>query len=534
MSRAQASAMSPRLKLLAMVSVPLISTLFAWTVSATVLRRQTDGSAPAGTVDPSTISDCTYWVNVDSGILSDECSSIESYYGISESQFVLYNPSLKGDCSGLQNGYSYCVEENFGLGPAPKATSAPTATPTSSSSRISSTSTISAGPSPTQSGIISTCQNYYKVLKGDSCSTIVDKFGTFDLDDFYTWNPAVGDDCLSLQVGYFVCVGVVGTPSSRPTPTAAPINGPTPQQPGVISTCVSYYKVQAGDGCQAIVDKNSTFTLDDFYSWNPAVGSSCQSLQLGYYVCVGVPGTPTNRPSSTPSPINGPSPQQSGVISTCSNFYRVTAGDGCQDIVDKYGTFSLNEFYTWNPAVGTSCQSLQAGYYVCVGIPGTPTQRPAPTATPTPKGPLPSQSGIIADCTKYHQAVSGDSCASIVDEFGTFTLAQFQTWNPAVGDQCAHLLLGYYYCIAVPGTPTTRLPAPATPTVTPTVSSGPQPQQPGTNRNCRRYYLVKAGDSCYDIEQSQKVSAKDFLSWNPGVGNDCKGLFLGYYVCIGV
>lgn len=34
---------------------------------------------------------------------------------------------------------------------------------------------------------------------------------------------------------------------------------------------VNYYKVQAGDGCQDIVDKNRTFTLHDFYDWNPYV-----------------------------------------------------------------------------------------------------------------------------------------------------------------------------------------------------------------------------------------------------------------------
>lgn len=34
-------------------------------------------------------------------------------------------------------------------------------------------------------------QNFYKVVKGDSCGKIVDKYGTFGLDDFYTWNPYV-------------------------------------------------------------------------------------------------------------------------------------------------------------------------------------------------------------------------------------------------------------------------------------------------------------------------------------------------------
>lgn len=47
------------------------------------------------------------------------------------------------------------------------------------------------------------------------------------------------------------------------------------------------------------------------------MGSSCQSLQSGYYVCVGVPDTPTTRPKSAPPPTNGPSPQQSGIVSTC-------------------------------------------------------------------------------------------------------------------------------------------------------------------------------------------------------------------------
>lgn len=29
-------------------------------------------------------------------------------------------------------------------------------------------------------------------------------------------------------------------------------------------------------------------SLDDFYKWNPGVGSDCSKLWLGYAVCVGV------------------------------------------------------------------------------------------------------------------------------------------------------------------------------------------------------------------------------------------------------
>ena len=53
--------------------------------------------------------------------------------------------------------------------------------------------------------------------------------------------------------------------------------------------------------------------------------------------------------------------------------------------------------------------------------------------------------------TKYYKAVDGDSCEIISNKFGTFTVAQFETWNPAVGTDCSKLFLGYYYCIAISG-----------------------------------------------------------------------------------
>jgi hypothetical protein len=64
------------------------------------------------------------------------------------------------------------------------------------------------------------------------------------------------------------------------------VTGPTPQQPDVVSTCNKYHLVESGDGCASIVSKYG-ISLSNFYNWNPAVGSSCGSLWLGYYVCVG-------------------------------------------------------------------------------------------------------------------------------------------------------------------------------------------------------------------------------------------------------
>lgn len=108
---------------------------------------------------------------------------------------------------------------------------------------------------------------------GDTCAKIVDKYGTFTLADFYGWNPGVGSDCSALWLDYYVCVGVAGTPTTtkKPTTTTAP-SGPTPTQPGIISSCNAWYQAVSGDYCQKIVDKYKTFSLQDFYKWNPAVG----------------------------------------------------------------------------------------------------------------------------------------------------------------------------------------------------------------------------------------------------------------------
>jgi len=72
-----------------------------------------------------------------------------------------------------------------------------------------------------------------------------------------------------------------------------------------------YHQAVSGDTCQVIVDKYRTFSLADFYKWNPAVGSSCSSLWIGYYYCIAVKGTPTTPPPTTPTPV------QAGITAKC-------------------------------------------------------------------------------------------------------------------------------------------------------------------------------------------------------------------------
>lgn len=65
-----------------------------------------------------------------------------------------------------------------------------------------------------------------------------------------------------------------------------PVETPSPIQPGLTGGCNKFYKVVSGDGCQSVATSNNV-TLTDFYTWNPAVGTDCMSLQLNVWVCVG-------------------------------------------------------------------------------------------------------------------------------------------------------------------------------------------------------------------------------------------------------
>ena len=235
------------------------------------------------------------------------------------------------------------------------------------------------------------------------------------------------------------------TTGDGPEPTGTV---PSPVQEGITDTCTGYYKAVSGDDCSKIVAKFGTFDFADFLAWNPAVGETCSGLWLGYYYCVATPDQPTGTSPGGPSPTttSGPSPTQDGLTKDCKAFHKAVSGDNCAAIVDQYGSFSFEDFLEWNPAVGEACTGLWLGYYYCVGVDGTP---PSPTAKPTPtttNGP-PTQTGVVGNCQRWHTAVSGDTCAGIANKYGTFTLAEFVKWNPAVGSDCSGLWLGYNYCI---------------------------------------------------------------------------------------
>jgi hypothetical protein len=148
--------------------------------------------------------------------------------------------------------------------------------------------------------MVDDCTSFHLVVDGDTCAAIADDAGV-SVDEIGLWNPSVGDDCSGLWLGYYVCVGV-GTSSSSSTSsttttsttlsttttsTGNGVSTPTPYQSGMVDDCDEFHLVVDGDGCAAIAD-DAGITLDEFYEWNPTVGSDCAGLWLGYYVCVGV------------------------------------------------------------------------------------------------------------------------------------------------------------------------------------------------------------------------------------------------------
>ncbi|KAJ5782877.1 hypothetical protein N7457_004651 [Penicillium paradoxum] len=345
--------------------------------------------APSGTAFPGASSDCSRWVY---GTSSLTCGAIQSENGITLEQFATWNPDLfqlSNTCA-LISGFYYCVEVDF-KSTIPRTTSLSSTTFVTSTTATGSSSTTWGNglitPSPIQTGMTDICYVYHFVVSGETCGAIASE-AEIALTEFYKWNPAVGTDCTNLIAGDYVCIKILGygisvsvvpTPSptsftsssavvTATTSTTSIGNGittPSPIQTGMVATCDKFYLVVSGDTCSAIA-QNENIPLADFYAWNPAVGSSCASLGLGDYVCVGILGA-TATPTPTGNGITTPTPIQTGMVSNCDEFYYVVSGDGCSSIATSQ-KLTVAEIEEWNPAIGTDCTSLWLDTYICVGV----------------------------------------------------------------------------------------------------------------------------------------------------------------------
>jgi hypothetical protein len=141
--------------------------------------------------------------------------------------------------------------------------------------------------------MISTCDKFYLVGSGDTCSAVATT-AEISLTTFYAWNPAVGTDCSLLEVGEYVCIDIIGyapsttmTSISTTTSSGNGVTTPSPHEPGMLSDCNSFYLASSGDTCASIADSYG-ITVADIEAWNEDVGSSCTDIWLNYYICVGI------------------------------------------------------------------------------------------------------------------------------------------------------------------------------------------------------------------------------------------------------
>ncbi|KAJ5538227.1 hypothetical protein N7494_007706 [Penicillium frequentans] len=127
-------------------------------------------------------------------------------------EFFAMNPLVKSDCSGMSIGIYYCVSTYPG-GSTPgfpgyaTVSSSPVSSTVVAESKSVKASTGILTPSPIQTGMVSTCNKFYKVITDDSCYDIANDNG-ISLSSFYDWNPAVKTDCSGLQADEYVCVAV--------------------------------------------------------------------------------------------------------------------------------------------------------------------------------------------------------------------------------------------------------------------------------------------------------------------------------------
>lgn len=493
-----------------------------------------------GVATPTPISDgmtksCSKFHSVAKG---DGCASILLQYGISFDQLFSWNPAVGSNCEMLQLGVNYCVAL---IGGTPSTSTPPTVT-TPANGVLT--------PTPIPSDTVKNCNKFHFVSAGEGCASITTKYG-ISFKQFYAWNPAVGSNCELLQLSVNYCVGLIGaSPVTTAPPTiTTPANGvvtPTPIPDTTVKNCNKFHFVASGDGCASIATKYG-ISFAQFYAWNPAVGSNCELLQLSVNYCVGlIGGSPvSSAPPTTTTAANGivtPSPIQDKMTRSCNRFHLVVQGDGCSAIGTKYSV-SFAQLFSWNPAIGSNCETLQLNNYVCVGIiGGTPITTSKPSST-TSNGngivtPTPIREGTTSTCTQFHFVVKDDTCATLGTKY-SITFAQILAWNPTVGSACDGMWLNTYVCVKATGGPTTTAKPTTTTKSTSTSTKGngvttPTPTQPGMVTSCKSFHKVAKGDGCQAIADRYKITLANFKKWNTGVGTNCELMWLDAYVCIGV
>lgn len=290
----------------------------------------------------------------------------------------------------------------------------------------------------------------------------------------------------------------------------------------------------------------SGVTVDEIKAWNPTLGNDCSGLYVGWWVCNGIQSqtsvtltwstsaanatipdpTPYTPPTSTSVDWSfTPTPSLAGMPDDCQAYYLAEENDTCRTVLASYTYVTQEQFFEWNPALDGNCDGLWLGYYYCVANFNSTSEVPLPTVTERPT--TSTAPGSVASCTAWYSSTPDDTCDTIASVFGRFSQADFVSWNPSLDSACSNLQPSLYYCVAVPGTPSTR--TAAYPSTT-TASSAP-----ALPTGCTSTWLVGTDDSCADVAGVNGLSLAEFVALNPQLDASVSRCFLdsGSTVCVG-
>ncbi|KAF1997000.1 carbohydrate-binding module family 50 protein, partial [Amniculicola lignicola CBS 123094] len=142
---------------------------------------------------PGMVGNCDRFYYVNPG---DECGNIAASNGITVSDFVKWNPGVGNSCSSMWANAYVCVRV-VGFKPPTTTINPPTSTKPPGNGITT--------PTPTQVGMVSNCNKFYYVRRGDNCESIA-KAQQITVANFIRWNPAAKSDCTGLWADTYACV----------------------------------------------------------------------------------------------------------------------------------------------------------------------------------------------------------------------------------------------------------------------------------------------------------------------------------------
>ncbi|PPQ83437.1 hypothetical protein CVT25_007028 [Psilocybe cyanescens] len=387
-----------------LMTIPL--TTATATTPLPVLPSYTGMPAPTNLAGGTIANGCGYYYNVNAG---DNCTSVEQYFNITDTDFKNYNENPSVPCPSLTVGSAVCVQV------------------------LNATDTIPPIPTNAAAGSApSGCARWYTIVMGDGCTSVEQKF-SLTAAQFFTLNPEVKTDCTNLGLGEAYCVKAIGQTGGGGSGVTIPANVVSGTD---TANCTKYDTAISGDTCPIIETRNNV-SDQIFRALNPEINTGCTNIQLDGAYCVQPVAGYTVGTSPPSNVVSGTDTKD------CAKYDTIISGDTCP-IVEARNGISDTLFRILNPEINAGCTNIQLGGAYCVKAVAGFTTTTTSTTSSQPSVPTNLASGSWTK--NIDTVVSGDSCQAIDTKF-KIALSDFFLWNPEITSTCSNLQLSAY-CVS--------------------------------------------------------------------------------------